>query len=420
MIVRSRKVMENGPTREIVQACVQEFLLGEERLNRLRASYEGQHGILKRERPSGMPNCRLVHDFPRYISTMAAGYLVGRPVRYETDEQHQDALDAVLKRYDRCAIDSVDAELARNASIFGRGVELVFADDLPQPRTASLDPAGAFVVYDDTVENRPMFGVHLTPVLNGAGKPEKWRTEVYTDRERLCFVGSTRGDVGPERERCGHFFGGVPMVEYWNGEDERGDFEGVLSLIEAYDQLQSDRVNDKSQFVDALLLLYGCTMETDERGRTPGQQLREDKLLALPDSDARAEWLCKQLNEADAEVLKKALAADIHKLSMVPELSDEQFGGTQSGVALRYKLLGLEQLTRIKERWFREALKQRLRLFTAFLSMRGEPKLDVEAVRLAFSRSLPVNGLEEAQTLNALRGLMDDESLQARAEQMEL
>ena len=143
-------------------------------------------------------------------------------------------------------------------------------------------------------------------------------------------------------------------------------------------------------------------METDERGRTPGQQLREDKLLALPDSDVRAEWLCKQLNEADAEVLKKALAADIHKLSMVPELSDEQFGGTQSGVALRYKLLGLEQLTRIKERWFREA------------------KLDVEAVRLAFSRSLPVNGLEEAQTLNALRGLMDDESLQARAEQMEL
>ena len=119
-------------------------------------------------------------------------------------------------------------------------------------------------------------------------------------------------------------------------------------------------------------------------------------------------------------MLKKALAADIHKLSMVPELSDEQFGGTQSGVALRYKLLGLEQLTRIKERWFREALKQRLRLFTAFLSMRGEPKLDVEAVRLAFSRSLPVNGLEEAQTLNALRGLMDDESLQARAEQMEL
>ena len=39
---------------------------------------------------------------------------------------------------------------------------------------------------------------------------------------------------------------------------------------------------------------------------------------------------------------------------------------------------------------------------------------------MTFSRSLPVNGLEEAQTLNALRGLMDEESLQERAAQMEI
>ena len=136
-------------------------------------------------------------------------------------------------------------------------------------------------------------------------------------------------------------------------------------------------------------------METDDRGRTPGQQLREDKLLALPDSDARAEWLCKQLSESDAEVLKKALAADIHKLSMVPDLSDEQFGGNKSGAAMRYKLLGLEQLTGIKERWFREALRQRLRLFANFLAVRGAPKLDAEAVRMVFKRSILVEKSEK-------------------------
>lgn len=206
------------------------------------------------------------------------------------------------------------------------------------------------------------------------------------------------------------------MVEYWNGEDERGDFEGVMTLIDAYDRLQSDRVNDKSQFVDALLLLYGCTMETDERGRTPGQQLREDKLLALPDADAHAEWLCKQLDEADTEVLKRALAQDIHKLSLVPDLSDERFGGNESGVAMRYKLLGLEQLTRIKERWFREALRQRARLFSEFLALKGGPRLDVERLRMAFTRSLPVNSLEEAQTLQALKDVLPREELQRRAE----
>ncbi len=209
------------------------------------------------------------------------------------------------------------------------------------------------------------------------------------------------------------------MVEYWNGEDERGDFEGVLPLIDAYDRLQSDRINDKAQFVDALLLLYGCTMETDARGRSPGQQLREDKVLALPDADARAEWLCKQLNEADTEVLRCALASDIHKLSMVPDLSDEHFAGNSSGVAMRYKLLGMEQLARVKERWFREALRQRLSLFSYFLSLRGAPPLDVNAVKMTFTRSLPINELEQAEAINALRGLVPDEQLRARAARLD-
>lgn len=395
MITRSRKVMENGPRREVLNACVQEFLTGAERRQRLRSWYEGRHEILDRTRAAGLPNVKLVHDYPRYISTMAAGYLVGRPVEYEAEEAQQSALDAVKERYSRCAVDSVDAELAKNASIYGRGVELVFADESALPRTASLEPWNGFVVYDDTVERRPLFGVHLRERLDEMGGTEGWDTVVYTDREIITFTSAALGDVGRVKERVPHFFGAVPMVEYWNSEDERGDFEGVMTLIDAYDRLQSDRVNDKSQFVDALLLLYGCTMETDDRGRTPGQQLREDKLLALPDSDARAEWLCKQLSESDAEVLKKALAADIHKLSMVPDLSDEQFGGNKSGAAMRYKLLGLEQLTGIKERWFREALRQRLRLFANFLAVRGAPKLDAEAVRMVFKRSILVEESQE-------------------------
>ena len=395
MIARSRKVMENGPRQEVLNACVQEFLTGAERRQRLRSWYEGRHEILDRTRAAGLPNVKLVHDYPRYISTMAAGYLVGRPVEYEAEEAQQSALDAVKERYSRCAVDSVDAELAKNASIYGRGVELVFADESALPRTASLEPWNGFVVYDDTVERRPLFGVHLRERLDEMGGTEGWDTVVYTDREIITFTSAALGDVGRVKERVPHFFGAVPMVEYWNSEDERGDFEGVMTLIDAYDRLQSDRVNDKSQFVDALLLLYGCTMETDDRGRTPGQQLREDKLLALPDSDARAEWLCKQLSESDAEVLKKALAADIHKLSMVPDLSDEQFGGNKSGAAMRYKLLGLEQLTGIKERWFREALRQRLRLFANFLAVRGAPKLDAEAVRMVFKRSILVEESKE-------------------------
>lgn len=419
MIVRSKRAVRGGLRPGVVRACVEEFLLERPRLDRLKRYYDGAHDIEARQREPGLPNARLAHGFPRYICTMAAGYLIGNPVEYAAPEAQKAALDGVLEHYRLCSADSVDVELARQAGLYGRGVELVFADAEARPRTAALDPRLAFVVYDDTVENRPMFGVRMRPLLRDDGAEDGWSVEAYTQDEIVRFRASDLGDVGPLAGVERHYFGGVPMVEYWNGEDERGDFEGVLRLIDAYDQLQSDRINDKAQFVDALLLLYGCTMETDGRGRSPGQQLREDKVLALPDADARAEWLCKQLNEADTEVLRGALAADIHKLSMVPDLSDERFAGNASGVAMRYKLLGLEQLARVKERWFREALRQRMKLFSSFLALRGAPELNVNEVRMAFSRSLPVNELEQAETIQALRGLVPDDQLRARAARLD-
>ena len=92
-----------------------------------------------------------------------------------------------------------------------------------------------------------------------------------------------------------------------------------------------------------------------------------------------------------------SLEADIHKLSMVPDLTDREFAANASGVAMRYKLWGLDQLIRIKERWFIEGLRERLRLYAEFMAVKGLPVLDVSGVNIALSRSMPANTLEQAQ-----------------------
>ena len=396
--------------------CVREFLEGAPRREELRRVYDGQHAISRRDRPEGLPNNRLAHDFPRYICTMAAGYLIGAPVTYESrGEVDEQALSALREAYQYSDCDSVDVELARSASLYGKGVELVFADRDGRPRVAALSAESAFVVYDDTVENRPLMGIRLIERVSADGRPAGWATEVRTADEIVTALGDAPGDFRRILTRERHWFGGVPVVEYWNGEDERGDFEGVLPLIDAYDRLQSDRLNDKEQFVDSLLVLTGCTMETDARGRSPEQQIRDAHMLMLPDGDSRAEWLSKRLEEADCEVLKKALAADIHKLSLVPDLSDAQFAGNASGVALRYRLLGLEQLTRVKERWFREGLRCRMRLFARFLEISGRGRLDCERVEPVFHRTLPADELARAQTVRELVGLLPEEEIARRA-----
>lgn len=110
-------------------------------------------------------------------------------------------------------------------------------------------------------------------------------------------------------------------------------------------------------------------------------------------------------------MLRRALSEDIHKFSMVPDLTDEQFAANASGVAMRYKLLGLEQLTGVKERYFREGLRCRVRLFAHYLALLGEREIVPERVRFIFTRSLPVNDTEQAQIVRELHGIVPDEQL---------
>ena len=298
----------------------------------------------------------------------------------------------------------MDSELAADAALYGKGVEMYYADENAMPRLCQADARNAFVVYDNTVEHRPVFGVMLTERRNRHFQRTGQRIEVMTEEWNVHYE-RTGGEIPRETGRERHFFGGVPMTEYWNNQRERGDFEGVKALIDAYDALQSDRVNDKQQFTDALMVIYGATVEEDEAGRSVQQRLRETRTLEMPAADARVEYLTKQLSESDTEILKDSLKADIHKLSFVPDLTDEAFAGNISGVAMEYKLFGLEQLMRGKERWFREGLLWRLRRMVYFLRLRGCRLPEAEEIGVHFSRSLPVNRLEVAQTLKAYEGL---------------
>ncbi len=416
MITRDKALLVGGaPTAELLRSVIQEFQKDSVRRDKLWNYYQLNHDICTRIRAKGLPNNMLVHDFPGYIVSMVTGYLVGNAVGYSDDTQ-KAALDVILDTYKRDSVDSVDSEVAADSSIFGVGVEICYAGQDSNPHVSKLDRRNAFVVYDDTVEHSPLFGVHWMPRVKADGTPDGFRAWVYTPTARIPYTGTTVDTLVETGAVEAHYFGTVPIVEYWNNPQETGDFERVLSLIDAYDKLQSDRINDKQQFVDALLILFGVTglqPSTDEKDeRTPGQRLRDEGVLILPEAkEGGAQWLTKQLTESDVEVLKDAVKSDIHKFSMIPDLTDQEFAGNSSGVAMKFKLLGLEQLTKIKERWFREGLRWRLRLFGNFLAIKGAPKLDADAVTLTFTRSLPVNDLEIAQTVQNLQGIVPDEIL---------
>ena len=422
------------PRTDTLEAILREHDHQRERLVRLHGMYAREHSIMRRTRLKGLPNNRLVHDLPGYIATMAAGYLVGNPVRYTAAEGQEEAFTPVLEAYEAASVESVDAELAMDAAVYGKAAEVCYADAEARPRVAQLDARSAFVVYDDTVEHAPLLGITRRDTFDARLERTGEEVTLYTDR-LIVHMRRTSRETPRETMREAHYFGGVPVVEYWNNARVEGDFEPVMGLIDAYDTLQSDRVNDKQQFTDAVFVLKGVgalgvddteeeTVDADgtataagaagKEAEDPSVRLRRTRTLFLPGDGADAQFVTKPDAESGNELLRMSLKSDIHKLCLVPDLTDEQFAGNVSGVAMRFKLLGLEQLTKIKERWFREGLRTRLRLFCAFLARKGTAALNAEKVQITFSRSLPVNDLEIAQTLATYQGMVPEKLLLAQ------
>ena len=129
----------------------------------------------------------------------------------------------------------------------------------------------------------------------------------------------------------------------------------------------------------------------------------------LHGGDAR--WLTRQFDESSVELLRKSLENDIHKFSGVPCMSDINFSGNSSGIAMRYKLLAFEQLTKIKERYFAEGLKLRLKMIANAVYAMSAELIDTDDIELYFTHTLPENESELAQTVNLLKDVVPREQL---------
>lgn len=146
-------------------------------VTRVDTIYDGKHDILLRTRLSGLPNNRIVHAFPRYIAQVSAAYLLGEPVRVEGPEPAAEHLRALLRQ---SSADSIDVELAVSQAVFGRAVSLVYEGADRRPYVCSLDPRAAFVVYSDSVQHDPLFGVHLSGAGVARSAPVLSETEAGT------------------------------------------------------------------------------------------------------------------------------------------------------------------------------------------------------------------------------------------------
>ena len=409
-IIKDRDLLnEDGSiSNKLLVKCIDAHKKLVDRYNTLNNYYDGEQKILSRTLTTeSLPNNKIVANHAEYITDMATGYVFGAPITYSGDGSEE--LNEIFTDIDE---DSHNNELALDMSVFGVGYELLYMndDEVPYPELAVVSPLNSFLVVDSTVKQKPMFGVIYYPKYDIEGTLKGYDVNVYTDKSVTHYFFTNLSNESPEvDEPEEHFFKDIPLVEYKNNKRLKGDFEGVITLIDAYNLLQSDRVNDKEQLVDALLAVIGANFgDNEEEIVSTAKMLKELKILELEEG-GDAKWLVKNLNETETEVLKKALKDDIHEFSKVPCLTDENFVGNASGVAMKYKLLGFEQLGRTKERYFKQGLRQRLKLMSNIENIRAK-NINPGNIDISMKRSLPVDDELAARIAQETEGFISWET----------
>lgn len=378
------------------------------RLRKLMKYYEGQHKILTESRKT-----KLVCNHAKDIADTASSYFIGNPVSYKSKENITDLTDA----FEQAGADEADGDNGLDLSVYGRTYEYIYPEEGETDLTIkSLSPENTFMVYDDTIEQKELFAVYYYARKDDSDKKRTiFVATVLTEHYKYVLnIDDITGLQALIEEPEPHYFEEIPIVEYLNNKLAISDFELQIPLIDAYNALMSDRITDKEQFIDAILAIYGAMLgdaeARDEDGKTAKERVKEDKLLELPEG-TKAEYLTRTFDEAGVEVLKKAIEQDIHKFSHIPCMTDESFGGNVSGVAMEFKLLGMENITKIKTRYYKKGLRKRIRLFAGWIQKSKAVNVEIKGITPTFSRAMPKNLLEISQIVANLWGKVSKKTL---------
>lgn len=372
------------------------------RYNRLRDLYESKAPILSQEdKPEYKPDNRLVVNYAKYITDTFNGYFIGIPVKVSHDDEGvNERVDEFMTRND---MDDNHAELSKICSIYGHGFELLYQNEESETCCTYNNPLDMFIVYDDTVAQKPLFAVRYRII------EDELKGQLFTQSEEVVLSGGV--DDIAFGETVPNYYGDVPVIEYIENEERQSIFESVESLINAYDKAISEKANDVDYFADAYMKILG--VELDE---TTIQNIRDNRIINLFGASAEeikniiAEFMEKPNGDDSQEHLLDRLERLIYQISMVANINDESFGNA-SGVSLEFKLQPMKNLSSMKERKFVSGFNRRNKMvFNLPTNIEASKKDEWRKLEYKFTRNIPRNVADEAETASKLQGVVSKET----------
>ncbi|WDZ54911.1 phage portal protein [Paenibacillus polymyxa] len=397
-------------TESIIIECLNELQLAALGKQKYADYYNGQHSILKNyAMQESRSNQKLIFNFPRKFVDNEVGYLLGKPVNYVSKSDQDEAIhniDVHMSHWDK----EHNLQLRKQSEIFGESFELDYIDSDGQFSSTVLTPLNAFVLEDGTAERNVLLGLHKF----SRRFDKQVYLDVYTDNEILHYTignddkhNQMKQNQSPELKYIGkhnHIFGRVPLISCPANTERKSGFQDVISLFDAYNALNSDLVNEIADHRNAYLVIENAKLEADDL-----LNMKKMGIIQVP-AGGKVSWLTKQINDS---FVKNELDNIERKIfDMMDQVNfNENWASNTSSLALRNKLLNLENRVAMREALMEKAIKQRLRNFFTFLHIKEGVQYDYRDIAVKFTRNLPTDLVGMADVIVKLQQVVSQETL---------
>lgn len=326
----------------------------------------------------------------------------------------------------------------RNTAIFGVSYELFYLDGKPttndklpikaEVKFFSVDPREIILLYDTSSEPKKKVAIRFYQVSDELYKVEvyyKEKIELYDmkvnssmqEANTPAFQSSSYSESYASDEkymikRIGteiNYFGEIPVVAFYMGDEMTGLINPVIPLIDAYDTLISDSMNEFDRFAHAYLIMKQFGITDPTKKKEPGavsralQMLKRYRLFEYLGKDADIKFLTKDIPTGFIDYMSAFIQKQIHIQSHVPDFAVEKFSGA-SGIAIQRLLFDFENVVSSAEADFDIALYERIRLISIIYEKLGRASGTPEDIVISHKRNTPLNLMEFAQTASIMKG----------------
>lgn len=369
--------------------------------------YKGKQPVLDRSKEFRPEICnRIVENRANEIVSFKVGYLMGEPVQYVSrltdDSGATDAINLLndfVFAEDKAA---KDKELADWFTICGTAYRMILPDPKGEEDESpfeiyTLDPRNAFVVYHSGLGNKPVMGVKYVTHEDGSVIFSIYTDKYYFEVLQPGTINQSNYTPKSITKNEGHIYGDIPIIEYPANSARLGAFEIVLPLLDALNNVSSNRLDGIEQFIQSLLILKGVDIESEEY-----KALRENGGLKVP-LEGDAYYVTQELNQTQTQTLVDYMYQTILVICGMPNRNGgSSTSDTGSAVIMRDGWSDAEARAKDTELMFKMSEKRFLRLAIRIANTLRDMELKLSAIEIRFTRRNYENIQAKAQVLTTL------------------